>query len=193
MAEESGRVSTWIVRVVVFGGAVAGLALVVAAIVVTDEPIWWWLAGVPLAAFFGAAAAFWIVFRLRHRSPEERKRALDDLTARQEASNQPLERSRLAHKATKHKKAVLRSGTGATAVVRFLADGHRANEFKQLVYVELEVTAPGRRPYVVKTGEYLDAASTGSMAPGRTLRVKVDPQNPQRVAVDWESSLRLNG
>jgi hypothetical protein len=31
------------------------------------------------------------------------------------------------------------------------------------------------------------------MTPGRTLRVKVDPQDPQRVAVDWENSLRLNG
>jgi predicted outer membrane lipoprotein len=89
---------------VVFGGAVTGLALVVAAIVVTDEPIWWWLAGVPLAAVFGALAAAWLVFRLRHHSPEERKRALDDLAARQEASS-------------------------------------------------------------VKTGEYLNAASTGSMAP----------------------------
>jgi hypothetical protein len=33
--------------------------------------------------------------------------------------------------------------------------------------------------------------SSGSIAPGWELVVKVDPKDPQRVAVDWERSLRL--
>lgn len=193
MAGESGRLGTWARRTVVYSGAAAGVALVLVAAFSTDAPLWWWIAGVALAVVCGFPAVAWTTFRLRHRSPEERRRALDDLAARRDASGRPVERSRLAHRATKHKKAVLRSGTDATAVVRFLADGHRANAFKQLVYLELEVSVPGREPYLVKTGEYLTAASAGSMTPGRTLRVKVDPADPERVAVDWEQSLRLSG
>ncbi|MFW6092083.1 MAG: hypothetical protein ACODAF_09370, partial [Actinomycetota bacterium] len=114
------------------------------------------------------------------------------LTAQREEMGRPLDRAGLAHRATKHKKAVLRSGTDATAVVTFLADGHRANEYRHLVYLELEVHPPDQTPYHVKTGEYLNAASAGSVAPGKELRVKVDPDDPQRVAVDWERSLRLS-
>lgn len=68
--------------------------------------------------------------------------------------------------------ATLRSGIDGTAVVRFLADGHRANEFTHLAYLELEVTVAGGLPYQVETGEYLN------------------PADPTRVAVDWERSLR---
>ncbi len=59
------------------------------------------------------------------------------------------------------------------------------------MHLELDVTVPGSATYQVKTGEYLTAASTGSVAPGRRLRVNVLPDDPQRVAVDWERSLRL--
>ena len=177
---------------IVCGGAVGGVGLLVAAGVADDPPVWWWVAGVPLAVGFGALALAWIRFRLRYRSPEERQRALEALESRRKATNRPLERSRIAHRATKHKSAVLRSGVDGRAVVTFLADGHRANERRQLVYLELEVTVAGSPPYEVKTGEYLNAASAGSVSPGRELLVKVDPHDPGRVAVDWERSLRLH-
>lgn len=79
----------------------------------------------------------------------------------------------------------------ATAVVPFLASANRASQFRHLVYLELEVTRPDGPPYLVKTGEYLDASSAGSVTPGRVLHVKVDSVDPDRVAVDWERSLRL--
>lgn len=176
----------------VYGGAAAGWALVVGALVTDDEPVWWWLVGVPLIVVCGFLTAVWLSFRMRHRTPESRQRAIDALVSAQEAAGEPAGRSRIAHRATKHKKAVLGSGVDATAVIQFVADGHRANTFHQLVYLELEVTAPGGQPYLVKTGEYVNAASAGSIAPGRTLHVKVDPQRPDRVAVDWERSLRLS-
>lgn len=191
MAGEPGRIGTWTVRVVVFGGAAGGVGLLVAAGVAEDPPVWWWLAGVPLAVLCGALALAWIRFRLRYRSPEERERAIDALDSRREATGRPLERSRLAHRATKHKKDVLRSGVDGSAVVTFIADGHRANEYRHLVYLELEVTVAGSPPYEVKTGEYLTPASAGSVSPGRELLVKVDPHDHDRVAVDWERSLRL--
>jgi hypothetical protein len=191
MVDKPGQVSKWGLRVVVYGAAVAGPALVVAALTAEDPPGWWLPVGIPLAVAGGGLASVWIFFRLRYPSAEQRDAYFERLDARRAEVGRPLDRSRLAHRATRHKKAVLRSGTDAAAVVVFLADGHRANEFKHLVYLELEVTRPGQEPYQVKTGEYLNAASAGSVSPGRQLRVKVDPADPQRVAVDWERSLRL--
>lgn len=188
---QPGRVSTWTLRVMVYGGAAAGIALVVAAATADDPPAWWWLAGVPLAVICGALAGVWISFRLRHRSPEQRQQAFERMAGRQREVGRPLERSRIAHRATKHQRAVLRSGVAATAVVRFLADGHRATEYRQLVYLELEVHREGAEPYLVQTGEFVTAASAGSLSPGRELQVRVDPHDPKRVAVDWERSLRL--
>lgn len=192
MVDQPGRVSKWSWRVAIYGGAVAGLVLVVTA-VLADNPRGWWLpVGIPLAVIGGGLASIGIRFRLRYRTAQQREQYFERLTAKREEMGRPLDRARLAHRATKHKKAVLRSGTDATAVVTFLADGHRANEYRHLVYLELEVHPPDQAPYHVKTGEYLNAASAGSVAPGKELRVKVDPDDPQRVAVDWERSLRLS-
>ncbi|MPZ00315.1 MAG: hypothetical protein GEU97_20490 [Actinophytocola sp.] len=183
--------STWTLRTLIYGGAVAGIGLIVAAVTTDDAPTWWWWTGVPLAVVCGGLVSMWLRFRLRHRSPEERHQALAELAERKATVGAPLERSTFAHRETKHKKHVLRSGIDAEAVVTFLADGKRGTEFEHLVYLELDVTVPGSATYQVRTGEYLTAASTGTVAPGRTLRVKVLPEEPQRVAVDWERSLRL--
>jgi hypothetical protein len=191
MVDEPGRVSTWTLRVVVYGGAVAGLALVAAAIATEDAPGWWWLAGIPLALVCGTLAAIWISFRIRHPSREQRQQVFEQIEARRESVGRPLEQSRVAYRATKHKQAVLRSGVDGTAMVTYLADGRRANEFRQLVYLELDVRVGDAAPYRVNTGEFLTAASAGSVSPGRELHVKVDPADPQRVAVDWDRSLRL--
>lgn len=182
--------SKWTLRTLIYGGAIAGIALVVTA-ALTDTPAWYWWVGAPLAVVCGGFAWMGIRFRLRHRTPEERQQALAELAGRRETLGEPLERSSLAHGETKHKKRVLRDGIDAEAVITFLADGKRGDDFERLVYLELDVTLPGAVTYQVKTGEYLTAASTGSVAPGRRLRVKVLPDEPQRVAVDWERSLRL--
>ena len=71
----------------------------------------------------------------------------------------------------------------------FLADVD-GGELPCLVYLELEVTPRFGPSYTVKTGEELTAASVGTVAPGRELVVRVDPEDRGRVAVDWEVSLR---
>jgi hypothetical protein len=192
MVEEPSRTSKWTLRVVVYGGFVGGVGLVAAAVWADDPARWWWWVGIPLVVLFGPLAAVWVGMRLRYRSKEEREAYFAQLEGRRKEVGRPLDRSRLAYRATRHKKAVLRSGVDATAVVTFLADGLRANEFQQLAYLELEVTPPGGgEPYQVQTGEFLTAASAGSVSPGSDLWVKVDPADPQRVAVDWEQTLRL--
>jgi hypothetical protein len=168
-----------------------GAALVGAASTADDAPIGWWVFGGLGVLAGGWFVVSWAAFRLRYRTPQEREEAKARLIASAPVEYQRLERGKLAHQATKHKAAVLRSGVDGTAIVTFLADGHRGNEFEHLVYLELDVTVGGGSQYSVKTGEYLTAASAGSVAPGRELVVKVDPADRRRVAVDWERSLRL--
>lgn len=172
-----------------YGGTLAGIGLLVAAATADDPPLWWWVLGAVVVVVLGVPSALGAIFRFRH--PEDRAQALAQLGARAAESQALVDRGNLAHRATKFKKEVLRDGVEGTAVVTFLADGGRANEFRQLVYLELDVTVAGRTPYQVRTGEHLNAASAGSVSPGRTLHVRVDQADPQRVAVDWERSLRL--
>jgi hypothetical protein len=189
---EPGRLSTWTLRGVVYGGFTVGVALVVSAVRSDDPPSWWWTVGIPLTILCGALVSVWVSMRLRFRSRDERMAYIAGLANERTEIGRPLDRSRHAYRATRRKKAVLRSGMDATAIVTFLADGRRANEFRQLVYLELEVTPPdGGEPYQVKTGEFVTAASAGSLAPGSDLWVKVDPADPLQVAVDWEQTLRL--
>jgi hypothetical protein len=190
MVGEPGGAGRWPVRVVVYAGALGGVVLLLAAALVPDAPRWWWVLGGVVLVLLGPLAVLGLHFRLRHRTPAARQEAIDRLGARAAVTQALVDRSDLAHRATKGKAQVLRDGVEATAVVTFLADGGRANEFRQLVYLELEVTVAGQPPYAVRTGEHLNAASSGSVAPGRTLHVRVDPADPQRVAVDWERSLR---
>lgn len=54
--------------------------------------------------------------------------------------------------------------------------------------IDMEIHVSGRRPYRV-TNEYLVPA-TATLGPGVTLPVKVDPNDPAKVAIDWESAPR---
>lgn len=178
-------------RAVFFGGLALGVGLLALAAAQPAPPVGLWVVGGLLTAFFGSSVAVAVVFRLRHPTPEARAAGRAEILARRDAVRGDGGRGSLAHRATKDKAAVLRDGTPGTAVITFIADGGRGNEFRQLVYLELEVTVPGAPAYAVRTGEYLTAASTGTVTPGRELVVKVDPADPQRIAVDWEESLRL--
>ena len=52
--------------------------------------------------------------------------------------------------------------------------------------IELEVHVSGRQPYRVNN-DYLVPA-TASIGPGVTLPIKVDPSDPAKIAIDWESA-----
>jgi hypothetical protein len=192
MVAEPSRGGVWGTRVVIFSGFAAGLGLLLAATQSDDPPEWWWVVGGFLTVVFGALTAVWLAIRVRYPTTEDRERAIASMAAKQAELAPALERPSIAHRATKHRKEVLRDGVDGTAVVLFLADGQRGNEFHSLVYLELEVTVDGESsPFEVKTGEYVTAASAGSVRPGTELVVKVDPADRTRVAVDWERSLRL--
>ncbi|WP_420641658.1 DUF3592 domain-containing protein [Candidatus Leptofilum sp.] len=52
----------------------------------------------------------------------------------------------------------------------------------------LEVYPEGGQPYQVKTRDQLHLLDLSRIAPGMMVTVKVDPNNPQRVAVDFTAS-----
>lgn len=153
-----------------------------------------WMIGIPLVGVFGYMLGFAIVFRLRHRSPEARAAYRERMLDTGPGAN-PHARTFVARKAIKEKdkNRVLRDGVDGTAVVTFIADGHMQSGFGHLVYLELDVTVGAGPGYQVRTGEYLTPVTSGTVAPGRRLSVKVHPNDPQQVAVDWERSLRLSG
>lgn len=188
--------TVWVNRVVFFGGLAIGLGLLAAAYASDEPPVALWVVGGLLTAFFGYNVATAVAFRLRNPTPEAREAARAQIVARRDAlrgeqAESGPGRGTVAHRASKGKAAVLRDGAPGTAVITFIADGNRGNDSTHLVYLELDVSVGGPAPYPVRTGEYLTAASTGTVSPGRELVVKVDRADPQRVAVDWDQSLRL--
>ncbi len=190
----------YLVRAVMVADLMVGLVLL--ALAAQGGRPWLWPIGAVLTLMGGVFTEEWIRFRVKYPTAEAREayrdRAIEQYQQRIEALNAGgsqtegrAERNKIAHLAAKDRARVLRTGVDGTAVIVFLADANRGNEFEQLVYLELDVrTGGGSAPYRVRTGEYLTAASTGSAVPGRELVVKVDPADPQRVAVDWEKSLR---
>lgn len=188
--------TVWMSRLIFFGGLALGIGLLALAVVSENPPAALWVFGGLLTAFFGYTVATAVAFRLRNPTPEARAAARAEIMARRDAlrgdaAESGPSRGSIANRASKGKAAVLRDGVPGTALITFIADGGRGNDMTQLVYLELDVSVDGAPPYPVRTGEYLTAASTGSVAPGRELRVKVDRTDPHRVAVDWEQTLRL--
>ena len=58
-----------------------------------------------------------------------------------------------------------------------------------LAYLELDVSAHGATPRRVRTGNWVARGTLAALVPGTTLDVRVDPADPDRVAVDWARTL----
>ncbi|MAT07355.1 MAG: hypothetical protein CL424_20200 [Acidimicrobiaceae bacterium] len=189
MAAEVGPVAKWLPKIIVVVADVVGVALVVLWATGDDPPVWWLIVGSGLLVLF--LPLLLIGIRFWTMPAAERERRLGGATAKSRALQGQVDRSKFAHRAAKQSRKVLATGRSAEALVTFLADGGRANEFHSLVYLELEVHPDGAEPYEAQTGEYVTAAAAGTLQPGAVLDVKVDPADQQRVAVDWDASLRL--
>jgi hypothetical protein len=150
-------------------GAQIPIAVVVVAIVMMSV----------VALLF--AFRYW--FRRTH-TPEERTALAADFQVRHD-------RIKFAKGSTKYKREVLRTGVEGRAVITAIGDLGVGNEFRHLIYLELEVSLGAAAPYDVRTGEDVGAAAIGSVAVGRDLVVRVDQTDRERVAVDWDQSLRL--
>lgn len=179
-------------RTLALVGLLAGVAVLAKTAELPDPPTWLWWLGAVLVLSCGMLTGAWVSLYFRYPDPEKRRAYVEEFRARQTVASSAAEQKKADWwAATTRAKAVLRSGVEGTAVVMQVCDGDVASELQQLVHLELEVTVGDGTAYRVGTGEFLTAASAGSVRVGAQLAVKVDPQDPQRVAVDWDRSLGI--
>lgn len=190
----------------------AGLGLLAAAVSNEGPQVWWWMAGGLLTLVGGVRWAIWIAFWIRYPTREarqaHRERVATELATLLRERDQERRRERQwqrkqtpsrerdttpAHRAIEYRDEVLRYGVDGTAVITGVGDADYGNEYRRLAYLELEVCIGDAPGYPVRTGAYVSLITSGSVAPGRRLAVKVDPADAQRVAVDWDRTLRPPG
>jgi hypothetical protein len=79
-------------------------------------------------------------------------------------------------------------GVAGTATITGMRQtGVTLNEQPQ-VELQLQVTTQMHGPYQATVKEYVPLMMLGTLTSGRPLPVKVDPANPQRVIIEWESA-----
>ena len=82
---------------------------------------------------------------------------------------------------------VLAAGIPGQATITGLTQtGMYLNE-QPRIKMNLLVTLPGRAPYTVEHSEFVPLILLSRLTNGSPLAVRVDPANPQKVAVDWGS------
>ncbi len=83
---------------------------------------------------------------------------------------------------------LLATGIPAAATITGLTQtGMYLNDQPQ-VSMDLTVNLPGRAPYQAKHHEFVPLILLGRLTSGAPLSVRVDPANPQRLAVDWNGT-----
>jgi hypothetical protein len=179
-----------VLRVLLYGATLLSAYLLYDAIVSDDAPTAQWVGSiVVLVVMLPFMAMAW---RLRLMSPEKREAHHAALAARHERlereSTLPIRKMAKGG----DKRRILASGTDATARILAIRDGATGNTFSALVGLTLEVHPPRGQPYETQTGESVSRAAIGIVVPGHVLKIKVDPDDPNQVAVDWDASLRVD-
>jgi hypothetical protein len=77
---------------------------------------------------------------------------------------------------------------GQARIMNMRQTGVYVNEQPQ-VELTLEVSSEMQGPYQVTLKEYVPLMLLGALTSGRPLPVKVDPQNPQNVVIEWENAM----
>lgn len=84
---------------------------------------------------------------------------------------------------------LLSSGLPGRATITGLTQtGVYMNRNPQIA-MDLTVDVPGHAPYPAKHREFVPLMVVGRLTTGAPLSVRVDPANPQRLAIDWSSSV----
>jgi len=76
------------------------------------------------------------------------------------------------------------TGVEATATVVAVRQGAAMINTQPVVEVDLTVMPEGLPPYPATVSSPMPVTTIGQLAPGRNLRVKVDPHNPASVWID---------
>jgi hypothetical protein len=86
---------------------------------------------------------------------------------------------------TGERSQILASGTAGTATIVGMGTPARGAQWFNLD-LDLEVSIPGRQAYRVANSFMVHA--TASLGAGVTLPVKVDQNDPAKIAIDWDSA-----
>lgn len=76
---------------------------------------------------------------------------------------------------------------GSATILGMRQTGVTLNEQPQ-IELRLQITTQMQGPYEVSIKEYVPLMLLGTLSSGRPLPVKVDPANPERVIIEWESA-----
>ena len=82
---------------------------------------------------------------------------------------------------------VIERGEPATAVVTSMAETGTTVNQPPVVESELRVTRPGGKPYDTTVKQMLPRLLLARVQPGTAVTVKVLPEDPSRVGIDWDS------
>jgi hypothetical protein len=82
-------------------------------------------------------------------------------------------------------RVLLESGTPGRATVLGLTDTGVLVNFNPQVVLELSVTVGGHPPYDVQLSTAVPARHLSRLHAGSDVGVRVDPSQPQRLAIDW--------
>jgi hypothetical protein len=80
---------------------------------------------------------------------------------------------------------LLQTGTPAAGTIKSFQDTGALVNFNPQVIIELDVEADGQAPYSVQTSAAVPQTMLAQLTPGNKLAVRVDPSNPQNIAIDW--------
>lgn len=170
-------------RMAILSVGVLSLGIVTAKIAGADIPSAVFVVAIVVLSIVAVMFTLRYWFRSTH-TPEETAALSADYRTRHD-------RMKFAKQSTKYKREVLQTGVEGRAVITAIGDLRVGNEFEHLLHLELDVTLGAQPPYAVSTGENVGSGAIGSVAVGRQLVVRVDRADSQRVAVDWDESLRL--
>ncbi|MEA9986542.1 MULTISPECIES: hypothetical protein [Subtercola] len=82
------------------------------------------------------------------------------------------------------------SGIDGTATVQSMSTmnvGYGNTQNNPIISFQLEVAVPGREAYSIVTNQTVPYLLVGAIIPGSTVFVKVDANNPGRLAIDFEN------
>lgn len=80
---------------------------------------------------------------------------------------------------------LLASGTLGTATITAINDTGTLVNFNPQVVIDMEITVEGQAPYAVQTTESVPQIHIPLIQPGNTIGVRVDPDDPSSVMLDW--------
>jgi hypothetical protein len=83
---------------------------------------------------------------------------------------------------------LLSTGVPATATLLGVRETGVEMGMDLVLKATLQVELPGIAPYQAECTTRVSRVHLGMLQPGRKLSVKVDPANPQKVAIDWNLS-----